>query len=77
MKQRHHRRVQRGEARDLVGHDGADVVRFAREHFLNGRQSAFGLDGVVVRGQIFVGTAAAVAVTVGVDDRGLIAATSW
>jgi hypothetical protein len=68
VKQRHRRGIERGEAGDLVRHDGAHVVGFAGQQFLNRGQPALGLDRVVVGGQIVVGSAPTVSVAVGVDD---------
>ena len=68
VKQRHGRRVQRGQPGDLVGHDGSDVVGLAGQLLLYRRQAAFGLDRVVVGGPVAVGSAAPVPVAIGVDD---------
>ncbi|MNS27574.1 hypothetical protein D3C72_595260 [compost metagenome] len=61
-------RVEGGNTGDLVRDDGSDIARLARQHGLDGRQTAFRLNGVVIGGEVVVGTAAPVAVAVGVDD---------
>lgn len=69
MEKRHDGGIQRCQAGHLVGHDGADIAWRTGQLLLHERQATFGLDGVVVGGEIRIRSAAAVTVAIGVDDR--------
>ena len=71
VEQRHHRGVKRGQARDLVGHDRAQVCRRAGQLLLQRHQPAFGLDRIVVCRAVALGAAMTIAVAVGIDDAGV------
>ena len=71
VEQRHHGGVQRGQAGDLVGHDGRDVGGIAGQLLLHRGQPALCLDGVVVCGPVGIRATPAVPIAVGVDDLGV------